>query len=648
MTGKKMRKMAVVLAAVMVIGQPAVWTGLCGFSGRAFADTVEASASTIRLSKTEGTVEVSSAGKKISILEEMKLHSGYAVTTGEKSYAGISLDDEKAVKLDALSEAEVRKKRKKLELLINAGSLLCDVKQPLKSDETLNIRTSTMITGIRGTVLYVKVIDEFTTLLYMLEGSASVQGINPVTGETQTMAIAAGQCAEVTAAGRAAGGLGNGEGTGTGMAPAPAIVLTGFAVTDIPGYVLTEVAEDPALAARLAAAGWDTRWMAEHAAERLAEDEAAAAAALKQLSEAEENSRRTHQDHVYQDYGSDSGNGSDFSSDSGNDTQRGQVVLNQVPGADQLNELLKDSDVIVDIPYDPSIEYAEVTGDSDITVPAGGRLEIGEWTILRIESGTTLTIDGTLKTAGDLYGYGTIRNRSSNSLEVGRDLIISGRLENTGRISVKGALSLENGSFTGQTGNTRPYVLGDDITVGEGVYLNSVNCTITGGTYQKGIWAVESELQMTGGTVFADETGCGITGQSGSVIRLRGGKVYGSGSGPAVSLSDSELYLEADVLRTDDSASPFVTGTGSLVLKVDGTSYTYDPENLPEDILSGTETKDGWGIAVFAGGGKIPDGEIQPPDAGTATPSDASIPPENDQRATPSSALRNQAQGGKV
>lgn len=688
MTGKKMRKTAVVLAAVMVIGQPAVWTGLCGSAGRAFADTAAAgtvkkdsvSASTIRLAKTEGTVEVASAGKKMSILEEMKLHSGYTVTTGEKSYAGISLDGDKAAKLDALSEAEVRKKGKKLELLINSGSLLCDVKQPLKGDETLNIRTSTMITGIRGTVLYVRVIDEFTTLLYMLEGSASVQGINPVTGETETMAITAGQCAEVTAAGGGAGVPESGEGAGNENALSPTIVLNPFAVTDIPGYVLTAVAEDPALAARLAAAGWDSQWMTEHATERLAEDEAAAAAALKLLQEAEGNSLRTYQDHVYQDSGSGFGNSSDSDGDSengsnsGNGSSREFVTLDQVPTADQLNELLKSSDVIVDIPYDPSTEYAEVTGSSDITVPAGGRLEIGEWTILRMEAGTTLTIDGTLKTGGNLSSDGTIRNNSSNTLEVGRDLVIGGRLVNTGRIYVKESLSLENGSFASQDGqididgglylsyfssNTdgetgdqggdgQSFVLGDDLTIGGGVYLYDVNCTITGGTYRGGITAVESELKMAGGTVFAGENGCGITGESKSVIRLLGGRVYGTSGGAAVNLSDSELYLAADVLRMDDDAAPFVTGTGNLTLTADGISHTYDMENLPVGILAGAETEDGWGIAVFAGGGKIPDGEIQPPAPGTATPSDAAIPPENGQRATPSSALRNQAQGGKA
>lgn len=243
MTGKKMRRTAALLAIVMVVGQPVAWSGITGFADQAFADTMEAgketvqkdrvSASTIRLSKTEGTVEVSSAGKRMSILEEMRLHSGYTVTTGEKSYAGISLDDEKAVKLDALSEAEVRKKGKKLELLINSGSLLCDVKRPLERDETLNIRTSTMITGIRGTVLYVRVIDEFTTLLYMLEGSALVQGINPVTGDIESMTIMTGQCAEVTVD----GGLQEGVGNRAGNAHFPTIVLNTFAVTDIPGYV---------------------------------------------------------------------------------------------------------------------------------------------------------------------------------------------------------------------------------------------------------------------------------------------------------------------------------------------------------------------------------------------------------------------------
>lgn len=75
----------------------------------------------------------------------MKLYSA-----GTQSYAYISLDSSKAVKLDANTKVQVRKQGSKLELLVTSGKLFFNVKAPLSSNQSLNIRTSTMVTGIRG------------------------------------------------------------------------------------------------------------------------------------------------------------------------------------------------------------------------------------------------------------------------------------------------------------------------------------------------------------------------------------------------------------------------------------------------------------------------------------------------------------------
>ena len=108
---------------------------------------------TLRLEKTEGTVAVKNAsGKAQSVKASMRLYSGYTTKTEKKSYAYISLDDSKVVKLDALSEVEVQQSGKKLEVMLSKGSLMFDVSEKLKSDESLNIRTSTMLTGVRGTI----------------------------------------------------------------------------------------------------------------------------------------------------------------------------------------------------------------------------------------------------------------------------------------------------------------------------------------------------------------------------------------------------------------------------------------------------------------------------------------------------------------
>ena len=116
----------------------------------AFAAT--ARATTMKLEKTEGTVKVKTqngATRKIS--NGMRLYNGNSVETATDSYAFISLDSSKAVKLSENAKASLRQNGKKLELLVKKGQLLFNVSTKLKDDESMNIRTSTMVTGIRGT-----------------------------------------------------------------------------------------------------------------------------------------------------------------------------------------------------------------------------------------------------------------------------------------------------------------------------------------------------------------------------------------------------------------------------------------------------------------------------------------------------------------
>lgn len=137
MKKKRVLSLLMVLALLLGTAQPAL-----------AADT----AATMQISAAEGTVTVTNAsGRELTLREDMRLYSGYQVETSAKSYAWINLDDTKLMKLDASSKAEVRKSGKKLEVLLQSGNLYGDVSKPLERDETLDIRTSTAIVGIRGT-----------------------------------------------------------------------------------------------------------------------------------------------------------------------------------------------------------------------------------------------------------------------------------------------------------------------------------------------------------------------------------------------------------------------------------------------------------------------------------------------------------------
>lgn len=178
-------------------------------------------ASTMRMEKTEGTVKVlSSSGKEVALLKKMKLKSGNKINTEEESYAWITLDDAKLLKMDAVSEAGVRKKGKQLE-----------------DDEVLNIRTSSMTVGIRGTSGWVKIVDNRTVKVNVLEGNIKVCATDPLTGQAKTDHVSTGETAVcVVYDENASGGVERCD-----------ILKENYTAKDVNGFVLTEVIQDKTL-----------------------------------------------------------------------------------------------------------------------------------------------------------------------------------------------------------------------------------------------------------------------------------------------------------------------------------------------------------------------------------------------------------------
>ena len=147
-----------------------------------------ASATTMRLRKTEGTVGVSDGeGKDVEPRDDLGLYSGYGVDTQTESYAWISLDEAKLTKLDQDSEIAITKEGKKLEIEVKSGSLFFNVTEPLADDETMDIRTSTMMVGIRGTCGWVT-----------QDTAALLEGTVEVTAGEQAVTISAGEMAVLT------------------------------------------------------------------------------------------------------------------------------------------------------------------------------------------------------------------------------------------------------------------------------------------------------------------------------------------------------------------------------------------------------------------------------------------------------------------
>ena len=127
-------------------------------------------ATTMKLIKTDGEVGVENEkGKSVDLIDNLGLYSGYGIDTQTKSFAWIDLDDTKLTKMDEKSDVGIKKDGKKLELVVNSGGLFFNVTKPLEDDESMDIRTSTTICGIRGTCGWVEAHGD-TTYVGLFDG----------------------------------------------------------------------------------------------------------------------------------------------------------------------------------------------------------------------------------------------------------------------------------------------------------------------------------------------------------------------------------------------------------------------------------------------------------------------------------------------
>ena len=189
-----------------------------------------ASAAAMSLAKAEGTVGIADGGgKSIPVSEDRSLYSGYQVGTEAKSHAWISLDDVKLVKMDEESAIELRKENRNLEIFVNSGQLFFNITEPLEEDETLDIRTSTMTVGIRGTCGWVSVLEEGHMQVCVLEGKVHCEVTDSVSGQSAEAEVSAGERADLYIRSE------------EGEDAACEIVKSKISRSDIPDFVLEEV-----------------------------------------------------------------------------------------------------------------------------------------------------------------------------------------------------------------------------------------------------------------------------------------------------------------------------------------------------------------------------------------------------------------------
>lgn len=422
-----------------------------------------AAAATLRLEKADGTVTVSTAaGRTVSTTDGMRLYSGYALETETASYAYVSLDSTKAVKLDASSRGEVSKSGKKLELKAVSGKLFFNVTAPVKEDESLNIRTSTMVTGVRGTAGWVEVVDRSVSRVHLLEGTLTVTAAEPSTGELRRTVITGGQTATAAVNGASRPGQ------------QTSLTVEELREEDVPAFVAVELAKDPVLQEKVAKnSPLSVEEIIRGAEDRLREEQATAAAAERALRDQLGGSSA---DQVFPDRRDDADSGDGGSSDTPVTPPAPEPPVTEAvrtlddPTAAELTAALNESGV--------TRVYVTNAGKSDRSDLHTGTYHVGGDQTLTIQSGTltvgggkTLTVEGTMVNAGELSIIGTMDVNGSFTNDTNGQVLVTsemslhvnqgGTMVNRGTVTVAG----KNGArleISGTLTNTGTAALGNE------------------------------------------------------------------------------------------------------------------------------------------------------------------------------------------
>ena len=421
-------------------------------------------AAVICLTKTTGTVEISkSSGKSVSLLKNMRLYNGYHVETDEESYAWINLDDSKLLKEDAASEVEVRKDGKRLEVLLLSGDIFFDVAEPLADDESMNIRTSTMALGVRGTSGWIRVVDRWTTEISVLEGTVECSVTDPVTNQVKAEPVKGGERVTCVVYPREQDG------------DKCDILREEFTVEDIPGFALTDLTRDIPLCDKIeretgldiprdlaSVAGGDpsgrtpdrksaTKEVLDESDRREDADEADLREKLEEL-ERERGPAEKRPDKVPPDKALPKPSGT-----AGTDKDGGKSSEDTPPPTPPRTNSMKLTDVQVQalldagssVAVEPNTDASDATPkkntlevETGLTVASGKTLDLQSGIDVEVYSGKTLQVDGTL-TADALTNNGTTTVTSGNTLRLRGNLTTAGTLSvtATGRIVVDGTFT---------------------------------------------------------------------------------------------------------------------------------------------------------------------------------------------------------------
>lgn len=569
---KSFLSLTLVLAILLTAAAPALG-----------AETVSDAASAIQLMKTEGSVSITNgSGRALSVRENMRLYNGYHAKTTEKSYAWVNLDSSKLIKLDEVSEAEVRKAGKKLEVLLNSGNLYFDVSEPLDQEESLNIRTSTMIVGIRGTCGWVKMLNAWHAQVYLLEGRVECSVTDPATGESRTTVLQGGEMAEFVV-------YPQGQ-TGERCD----IIRQSYTEEHIDGFVLVELVKDRTLCEKIYAdSSLDVlgHFDQSSAQKQLERDQAAMAETLREMEQAlSTQDNRVSQDPVWGSGSKDSGGSRDDSSDSGSSSTGGGGSSGVAPEPASVTLTMPVTDMDVQQALNrPATQRVIVAPGTD---PARNTLEVG--INMTVDSGKTLTLNS------------GVPARVQGSLTVNGTADLGDSLTNDGTITVNSANTLRvAGRFVNNAGGTIANTASGRITAGLG--LSSGGALSTAGQIEGPVSLTGGSFTITGGEVTSDQTAT-LSVSGGAALALAGGTVTNTGSGTAITLAAGLSFPAGFATdfraKTAVVSSPVPSGYGP-VPRSDGYYHLMQSETAGPFLVSGGKAGIDYDYGVSGGSGTL-------------------------------------------
>ncbi|MBO5153775.1 MAG: FecR domain-containing protein [Eubacterium sp.] len=529
-----------------------------------------ARATTMKLEKTEGTATLKTQnGTARKISNGMHLYSGNTLATAASSYAYVSLDGTKAVKLDEKTTTTLRQSGKQLELLVKSGKLFFNVSSPLTEKESMNVRTSSMVAGIRGTCGVVEYVNPNKSKLYLLEGKVTLgYGENATTiygGQTATVILR-----EKEEAGESGGSDGSATPGDSGSMTEEVVqkvYVDKLTEANVPIFAITEILSDPVLQQKIEATT-DLKIAKFEEVLEESQKEPGEEAETKEEKEEEKKPEET----------TSSGGGYVPSTPSTGDVadpvepsiteidlskcEDNTAALSAIAEAwnNGASAVTVSGNVVNADGEEIPLESIEVPKEKELIVD--GEVSINGVTLA---AGGTLTInkDAVLSCCDTIENNGTIINNGTlQVVETGVILASGSKLENNGEIS---------GLFTMNTGST--FTNGG--SVNGDFELNTGSTLINSGTMialNDNSWNVSSATIDNTGKIGMGEGAISVTGN----LNLSSvGTITGSGIA-VISVSGGALTLGTQGATSEGSISNTSTEEGHRAIAVSGGSITWN------------------------------------------------------------------------